>query len=475
MRLLLAIILLISLKLTGQALPDSIIITNNTYVHNLSGSDITYRSDNYSIIHQSNGYFLNGDKISKTNILRLLSELSKPNNTDNFLGKYGIDTTWIKNNPGEILNLYTNKEDFEWNNQQKQYIFKELTNLKNYQTELNSYFSNGCCFTMHNSYSNEFVIRIYNKNVPIQEVKSRKFVWGYMQPWRNLNNDTLYNFQIEKKLNKLLSISQKTKEPLYGKKMLKYLVNKIVGNNMSSLYVLSAYTYTKEIEELKTDFEILSFNEVQGRGRYIWNEPATMRVRLKNKFMLDNVNLVFLASKTGKTIYSRDSIKKDYKQYIERIQSINFISDYLKSNPGTKLDIYYFNNKGINEYNIEGVNKNPSTWARHDKWVESLKFYQKNNIKPGFDIDQSIKTSQQNDCGCNYRFERSYIEKAIFFEISDNNKNSSIWFLLPDNKVLLYLMQGATLLNYSFKDFGDKEYMQYPCVLFDLNGQRVSK
>ena len=128
--------------------------------------------------------------------------------------------------------------------------------------------------------------------------------------------------------------------------------------------------------------------------------------------------------KKGNTIYSRDSIKKDYRDYINRIQSISFITDYLKATPNAKLDIYYFNNKGINKYNIENVNKDPSSWAKYDKDVESLKWYEKNNITPTFNIEDALNTSRQVHCGCNYRFNRDYIEKAIFFEIIDGNRNS---------------------------------------------------
>jgi hypothetical protein len=229
-------------------------------------------------------------------------------------------------------------------------------------------------------------------------------------------------------------------------KLLKYLVNKIVDNNMQSLYKLSAYSYQKEIEELKTDFDIISFEEVYGRGRYIWDEPKTMRVVLKNQLMLNNVSLIFLDSKQGNTIYSRDSIKKDYKQIIKRIQSISFITDYLKTNPNSKLDIYYFNNKGINKYNIESVNKNPTDWKKHDVFLESIKRYDTLAIKPSYANEEAIGVSKQVYCGCNFRFDRSYIEKAIFFEIEDDNKNNSIWFLLPDDKVLLYRKQPSKYL-----------------------------
>lgn len=254
-------------------------------------------------------------------------------------------------------------------------------------------------------------------------------------------------------------------------------MNKIVDYYKPSLYKLSAYSYKKEIDELNSDFKVVSFEEVYGRGRYIWNEPKTMKVVLKNKLMYDNVNLVYLASKKGNTIYSRDSIKKDYANYINRVQSVKFISDYLKANSNSRLDIYYFNNKGINDYNIESVNKNPKEWIKHDKWVEVLKWNSIHNIKLGFDINESIKTSEQVNCGCNYRFNRNYIEKAIFFEVHDANNSSSIWFLLPDNKVLLYIMDNSTALNFKRSEFNDKkDYgLIYPCVLFDTNGQKIPR
>lgn len=466
-----------SLSVTGQTLPDSVVITYNTYVNNFSGSDNIYRTDNYSIIRDGNRYVLNGDRVSKSKILNLLTELNEPSNSDNSLAKYELDTNWIKSHPEDLLTQYSDKERVDWNEQQKEFIFNKLTDLLIYKEELSDFLSNGGSYTMHHSYKNEFVVKIYTKGSITNEVKSRKYVWGYKMPWTNQSGNTLYNFNIEKTLKDILSTKEKIKAPLKGDKLQKYLVNKIIDNYMPSLYKLSAYSYQKEIEELNSDFKVVSFEEVYGRGRYIWNEPKTMKIVLKNKLMYDNVSLIFLASKYGNTIYSRDSIKKDYANYINRIQSVKFISDYLISNANSRLDIYYFNNKGINDYNIESVNKNPTTWTRHDKWVESLKFYEKNSIKPTFDIDQSIKTSRQNDCGCNYRFDKSYIEKAIFFEIHDTNNNSSIWFLLPDNKVLLYIMDNATALDFKRSDFGDKkDYgLLYPCALFDTEGKRVTK
>lgn len=478
MRLITALFLLTSLSVAGQTLPDSIVITKNTFVNSFTeDADKFYGAERFSMLPNGNGYILNGKRIAKSKILDFLSAVQDPGNTNNSLSKYQIDTNWIKHNANELLRYYSNRKEFAWNEKQKEFIYNQLTNLDNYKKELKDYLSSGCCYTMHSSYRNEFIVEVFFQDRVKKEIKSRKYVWGYKMPWTNQSGDTLYNYAIETALDKILSTKEKTKDPLKGDKLVSYLVNRIVDNNMSTLYVLSAFTYLNEIEELKSDFEILSFNEVQGRGRYIWDEPATMRVRLKNKNMLENVNFVFLASKTGKTIYSRDSLKKDYKRYVDRVQSIKFIASYLKTHPDTRLDIYFFNNKGINDYNIESVNKNPKEWKLHDDYLKSLETSQKLGVKFSFDIDQAIKTSQQVHCGCNYRFDKSYLEQAIFFEIKDDAGNSSIWFLLPDDKVLLYIMDSATTLNFKRSDFNDKkEYgLIYPCALFDMNGNRVTK
>ena len=104
-----------------------------------------------------------------------------------------------------------------------------------------------------------------------------------------------------------------------------------------------------------------------------------------------------------------------------------------------------------------------------------LKWYEKNNIKPGFDTSESIRVSKQTDCGCNYRFDRHYIEPAIFFEIKDSNHNSSIWFLLPDDKVLLYIMDGEKAPNYDRPQDGKKWGLLYHCLLLGINGQSPVK
>ena len=474
MRILTLYFILISLSANSQILPDSIIITKNNYVNNFTESDSLISSENY-LYNQNNGKYIRGKaSISKSKILRLKDEINSASNNVDLLTKFDIDTAWIKDNPEELRKLYSNKHyNLEWNNQQKEYIYKKLSDLNNYNLGLRRYLSNGGSYTMHSYYRQEYIIKFYNNGLISNQIKSRKYVWGYQMPWVNQSNDTIYNLKIELLL-KPYTGENKISKPQSGKKLLKYLTNEIIDNNMQSLYKLSAYSYLKEIEELKTDFTIVSNEEVYGRGRYIWDEPKTMKITLKNEDMLPNVYLQFLASEVGKTIYSRDSIKKDYKEIINRVQSISFIMDYLKQNPDVQLDIYYFNNSGINQYNIDGVNKNPTEWQKQDDYIESLKWYEKSNIKPSFDINEAIKTSERNHCGCNYRFDNDFIKKAIFLELTNSvTRENSVWFLLPDNRVLLYIMQGNKVLKYDYELFGKYTGIQFPCVLFTSDGKII--
>ena len=484
MRNLIVLLLLInSLSAESQVLPDSIIIINNLYVNNFyfhfdSEADIDslIRSESCTYIQNRGVYICGNQKISQSKVKQLLSEIYSPNNELDLLVQYDIDTVWIKNNPEKLLELYSNQRyNLSWNQQQKEYIYGKLVDLSNYRYKLIQYLSNGGSYTMHNSYRQEFIVQFYNNGLVSNQIKSRKYVWGYQMPWVNLHNDTIYNPNIEALL-KSYTENKKVTRPLKGDKLLKYLTNELINDNVQSLYKLSAYSYIEEIEELKPDFTIVSYEEVYGRGRYIWNEPKTMKVTLKNDLMLPNVYLQFLASKVGTTIYSRDSIKMNYKEIVSRVQSISFIMDYLEQNLDTKLDIYYFNNNPINQYNIDGVNKNPTEWKKQDDYIESLKWYEKRNIEPTFDIEKAIKTSEKNYCGCNYRFDYDFIKRAIFFELSNSvTKENSIWFLLPDNRVLLYIMQGNKVLNYNYELFGESKGIQYPCVLFTINGEIIER
>ena len=475
------------LSAKSQTLPDKIVVVKNIY-------QSQYFTDKEDLFDSDTVVLTN-----KRKIYNLFTELVKFDDEAQLLNKFEIDTTFILKSPNELLKLYSGKNKIDWNQKQKEFIFKKLTDFNIYKSELKGYFSHytsakpyhsvlrflkrhpvAICGMGMPTYRHEYVILLYNKNEIANIFTSRKSTSDYIFPYINQSSRIVYNYKIDKRLNKLFKRKIKIDEPLKGNDLLKYIVNQIIENNIRELYKLSAYSYEKEISELSTDFKIISSEEVYGRGRYIWDEPKTIKITLKNKYMLPNVYLQFLDSKSGETLYSRDSIKKDYKEIVSRVQAIPFITDYLQQDSSARLDIYYFNNSGINKYNIDGVNKNPTEWKKQDEYIESLKWYEKSNIKPSFDIDKAIKTSERNYCGCNYRFDSDFIKKAIFIEITSNRNASSIWFLLPDDTMLLYHVElyhldDAKVLDMKLDRFGNSIQLPFACLRFDKNENLIKK
>lgn len=454
----------------GQAFPDKMRIVQNTYQSQVfTDMEALYESDTIVLTNKR--------KISKW-----LSELEKFDSEIQLLSKFGIDTNYILSNKSELLKLYDGyyENKLDWNQEQKDFIFNELSDFSTYRSQLDQYLSKGCCYTMHQSYRYEYVVLLEKENEIINIFTSRKSTWGYLFPYVDQSNMAVYNYEIDKQVNKIFKRKLKLNEPLKSNDLLKYIVNQIVENNMRELYKLSAYSYKKEISELRTDFKIISSEEVYGRGRYIWGEPKTIKITLKNEQMLPNVYLQFLVSKYGEQLYSRDSIKNDYQGIISRVQAIPFITNYLQKDTSTQLDIYYFNNNGINSYNIDGVNKNPTEWKKQDDYIESLKWYENSEVEPSFDLDKAIKTSERNHCGCNYRFENEFIERAIFFEITSEKNASSIWFLMPDDTLLLYHVQSyqineTKVLNINLNQYGKDLNLPWACLRFDKKGKLIER
>lgn len=477
MRLVVLLILWTALSAAGQSLPDSVIITRNEYVNNFEGGESLKQQERYSLLRKGSNYQLRGKTVADSKVSKLLGEVAQATTVSSIYEAYQLDTVWIKNNPAKLLSMYSGREKVEWNMPQKEFIFKELIKIANYKNALSYYLSIGCCYTMHRSYREEYIIQVYVGGRSSNEIKSRKYAWGYELPWTDSAGRVLYSYDIESSLAAIMSPNAKKQKPLQRGALLRFLVNHIIEERMQTVYKLSAYSYQAAIKELKPEFKVLSFEEVRARGRYIWDEPKVLKIVLKNDAMLRNVSLVFMASARGKVLYSRDSIKHDCKQLISRIQSVDFIASYLRENSGTSLDAYYFDNKTINEYNIKIINKNSAEWERHDKYVESLEWGKLHGIALDFDVNEAINTSKRVHCGCNYRYDRKYVEQFAFFEIVDEHHNSSVWFLLPNGNVLLYIMEGDKVLNYPRSEFSQKQEggILFPCTMFNKDGVRLTK
>jgi hypothetical protein len=451
----------------SQNIEKEIYLVHNLYATGFDNDEYLYSTDSIKIE--------NNRKTSD-----LLNAISNVQSVDYVFKNSKIDTLKILNNPLELIKKYKNSK-VDWNKEQQEFIKPKLRDLDTYKKYYLDYLNNGCCITMHQRYRDEYQIRIFKNDVLENEITSRKSTGGFKIPWSNsLTGIKNYNFDIEDILFDIIKSPRKKQKTLAKSKLQKYLINKIMDNNMRKLYELSAYTYFTEIKELEPEFDIKHFGEVYGRGRYIWDEPKTIKITLQNEYFLPNVFIQFLASEYDNTLYSRDSIKADYKKLVNRIQSIEFINNYLQNDSSSVLDIYYFNNTGINEYNINSVNKNPTEWKKHDDYVQSLKWYETSDIKLDFDVEEAIKTSELNNCGCNYKFDRTFIEQAVFFEVTSSRNASSIWFLLPNDTLLLHHVQSyhidkTKVFDIELSTYGENINLPRPCLLFDRYGKLIIK
>ncbi|RNC85247.1 MAG: hypothetical protein ED557_00270 [Balneola sp.] len=400
---------------------------------------------------------------------RLVIELNKTINEDYILVEFGLDTSYIKNNPEELLQLYDGyyRDRIDWNFKQKQHIRKKLSNLDNYRKQLQDYLSKGCCYTMHNQYRYQFTVKFYKEGSVYASFVSQKRAWGYLFPYTNQNGETIYNYKVDQELHNLFDSRIKVEKPLTEKKLIRYIVNKILDNNIRELYAMSGETFREEINILRTEFDVLSTNENLGGGRYISGFERTLRIELKNDHFFPNVYIQFIATISEGSLYTGDSLKKNYTDILNRIQSNNFISKYLKDDTNSRLDIYYYDNRTVNEYNIYRVNKDSSEWIKHDIRLEWFDRYGDQKAR---------RTSEMVHTGCNYRFNRSFIEEAIFFEIKSNRNSASLWFLLPDDTLLLYHVDSydktnATVLDISLRSLNSDFDLPWPCFLFNEYGE----
>lgn len=214
---------------------------------------------------------------------------------------------------------------------------------------------------------------------------------------------------------------------------------------------LAAAAIMAELLPLKPVFEISGAREHGYFGRYISSKEQLYKVSLRNGYMHPQLSLQYMVSRTGTELYPRDSLLREWKSTVGRVQDIPFLREFLDGNSARRLDLYYFNNSGMNPYLKDGFNKNPEEWARYDK-----------------DPDPRFR---QLYCGCDLRLPDAWLDEALFFELFDEENNASIWIVLPDDTPVLYHFSGPQVYRYSSADMGTNGGgVQYACKKFNPDG-----
>lgn len=469
--------LVLASNLLAQELPNRIIINKHEKVGSDSWNNSYYDNVEYELRKEKNTYSLYRDdsikhhiyykknesekklrlikKVPIEQVSNLISEIYNPNYDSLSFSILGIDTNYIKENARKYLKKIKERTYYKkLSKEEIEYSKKELKNIGNYYTALKNY--------LYRSYTYPYDIEArFTIDLEYNDTIIKLETYGVI-PWKFINTTKrTFNINISKSLLKIFEDKIFVDDILEDKDQLIDILLKsdVVFDINDDLLKISYKQFSKEINELKKEFQILSIEEKSGSSRYYDSDDQKFKIELKNSFMKDNVYLqYFLYNYNGK-LYSRDSILKEYKDIVNRVQSIEFISDYLSKNSNSRLDIYYFNNCGINEKIIEGFNGTPKGWKEYDK--DKLE---------GKEVFLSL------ECGCNLRLDNDYLKGSIVFDLEDKDKLHSTWILLPDNTLVLYILDSDSIFNYSRKDLGfDQEHsFVEPCKKFDRKGKIIN-
>lgn len=474
MKRILLVLLVISSNLFAQELPNRIIINKPENIK--PGFEFySYEEAEYVMINEKDYFCLYRNnnnkkekskendlelikKVSLKQISNLINEIYNPMYDSLSLSIIGIDTNYIKNNSEKYFHFIEKRKfNKKLSREEIEYSYEEMKNISNYEYALKREILSLNCGSLYPVESNMKIKLLYNDSIVILNSNNSSPSHFFIIPWTfEHNKKKSFNVNISKSLFEifedklLLDKNISNQDRLIEILFTSYVVYKISDD----LLKISYKQFSEEINELKKEFQILSIEEVSTSNRYDNGDYQRFNIELKNSLMQDNVYLQCTLYNFKGELYTRDSILKEYKDIVNRVQSIDFISDYLSKNPNSRLDIYYFNNNGISENTIEGFNGTPNGWKEYDKNKSYLNL----------------------NCGCNFRLDNEYLKGSIVFDLEEEEKLHSTWILLPDNTPVLYILDSDSIFNYSRKDLGfDQEHSYiHPCKKFDRKGNIIN-
>ncbi|MFK7748378.1 MAG: hypothetical protein AB8B65_08315 [Kordia sp.] len=197
----------------SQHIEKEVYVIYNLYASGFDGEEYLYETDSIKIKNNR----------KTTN---LLSAISNVQSVDDIFKNSKIDTLKILNAPLDFIKKYKNSK-IDWNQQQQEFIKPQLRDIRLYKKYYLDYLNSGCCVTMHQSYRDEYQIRVFENNTLVDEITSRKSIGGFKIPWKSSFTETKsYNFDIENILFDIIHSRKKSPKLLKRKKLQKYLTTK---------------------------------------------------------------------------------------------------------------------------------------------------------------------------------------------------------------------------------------------------------
>ena len=392
--------------------------------------------------------------ISDENIQELLKSLTEKGFETLKVENFGINQAWIDINKSSQLESIRDQSR-QWTPIQNEYVLKQLSGLENYERAIKRYVGREGYYIIAQDAGADFGITVYFEDNKTLEVIANEKPYG--MPWA-INEQASYNSQIPKIASKILPKNNSFNKDRFNAfdALPIALAQQIYDDKCAAeMKRLAALEFKDELNELKPEFEILEAVEYAYRGRYVGDTPQVFRITLQNENMPKNMFLQYFLTRQGNTLYTRDSLLTHYKSLLSRIESAPFLMDYLQEDAKRTIELFYFDDKGVNDHVIERFNTNPQEWEKYDKFNKDPKF-------------------EHLYCGCNLRLASEYIQDAMLLELTDEFGNSSIWFLLPDGTPVLHFFEGRQAYKYTYKDFGTTGVsVQYACTKFNLDGKMI--
>lgn len=479
MKRILLVLLVISSNLFSQELPNRIIINKPENIK--PGFEFySYDEAEYLLINDKDYFSLyrnnnNKKEKSKENdlelikkvtlkqISNLINEIYNPMYDSLSLSILGVDTNYIKDNSKKYIR-YCKKRTYsnKLSDEEIEYCYKELKDISNYEYALKREILSLNCGSLYPVESNMKITLLYNDSIVILNSNNSSPSHFFIIPWIfEYSEKKSFNMNISKSLFEIFEDSVLLEKNIYNKnRLIDILVeDEVLDKITEGLKKISYKQFSEQIDQLKKQFEILNIEEKRGSSRYYNSEHQMFNIELKNSIMKKNVFLEFFVYNINGKLYPMDSILNNYQEIIGRIQSVDFLMDYISENPESRINIYYFDNSGINKDVIERFNGSPKGWKKYDN-------------------DKSEKKDEYLNlrCGCNFRLDNEYLKGSIVFDLEDKDKLNSTWILLPDNTPVLYILDSDSIFNYSRKDLGfDQEHsFIYPCKKFDRKGKIIN-
>ncbi|MBL0913804.1 MAG: hypothetical protein IBJ09_15670 [Bacteroidia bacterium] len=362
---------------------------------------------------------------------------------------FGFDKAWQEANASMLLG-YARERRTYWTPAQEAYMLAALKDPARLRDALNEVVGREGIYVISRPRYDFRVVLYYRNRVPFS-IEADANPLG--MPWI-LHGRLSYNPALPRLFADLLPESDQSanRKRFRAESGLPEKLSESVCDHLKpQLDSLAAAAIMAELLPLNAVFDMSGAREYGYFGRYISSKEQLYKVSLRNEYMHPQISLQYMVSRSGKGLYPRDSLLREWKNVVGRVQGIPFLQEFLDGNSARRLDLYYFNNSGMNPYLKNGFNKNPEEWARYDKDPDPrfLELY----------------------CGCNFRLPDAWLDEALFFELFDEENNASIWIVLPDNTPVLYHFSGPQVYRYSSADMGTNGGgVQYACKKFNPDG-----